>query len=167
MTNIYILSLNCGKYYIGKSNNVLKRYQQHLEGCGSAWTKKYKPIKLVETITDASPFEEDRITKEYMSKYGRENVRGGSYVGIQLTESQNNSLNRELWGEKNLCIRCGRPGHFVNNCFARTNVDGEPILSGSDSESDCSDDGTCYRCGRHGHWSTECYARRHINGHLI
>ena len=38
-TNVYVLELAEGKYYIGSSKNVTKRYQQHVSGYkGSAWT---------------------------------------------------------------------------------------------------------------------------------
>ena len=73
-TTIYILKLRDGKYYVGKSDNVQKRFEQHLEGKGSAWTKKYSPINIEKKIPNASPFEEDRYVKEYMSKYGVDNV---------------------------------------------------------------------------------------------
>lgn len=33
-TNIYVLQLEGGRYYIGKSDNVMIRYQQHLDPCG-------------------------------------------------------------------------------------------------------------------------------------
>ena len=59
-TNIYILRLTDGKYYVGKTDNVEKRYQQHLSGNGSAWTSKYKPIAIEKTILGASTFDEDR-----------------------------------------------------------------------------------------------------------
>ena len=52
-TNIYILRLEGGKYYVGKSDNPTKRYQEHLNGSGSAWTKKYPPISVLEI--SASP----------------------------------------------------------------------------------------------------------------
>jgi predicted GIY-YIG superfamily endonuclease len=44
MTNIYILKLEHNKYYIGKTNNVNKRLNDHMSNNGSQWTKKYKPI---------------------------------------------------------------------------------------------------------------------------
>jgi predicted GIY-YIG superfamily endonuclease len=87
-TNIYILRLEGGRYYVGKGDNVMNRYQQHLNGGGSAWTRKYKPISVVRIIPNSSPFEEDKQVKEYMAKYGIQNVRGGSYVQIDLEESQ-------------------------------------------------------------------------------
>ena len=41
LTNIYILKLEGGNYYVGKTDNPTKRYQEHVEGKGSAWTKKW------------------------------------------------------------------------------------------------------------------------------
>jgi predicted GIY-YIG superfamily endonuclease len=127
MSTIYVLRLEGGRYYVGKSDNVMKRYQQHLDGSGSAWTRKYPPVSLEKTIEHASPFEEDKVTKEYMSRYGVDRVRGGSYVELELSESQTDALQRELWAAKDLCTRCGRSGHFVKDCHATTNVSGHTI----------------------------------------
>lgn len=121
-TNIYILKLQGGKYYIGKTSDPVKRYQEHLEGRGSAWTKKYKPVSLEKVIKNASPFDEDKYTKEYMAKYGIDKVRGGSYVSMELDEVQEEALTREIWGAKDCCTQCGRKGHFVNDCFAISNA---------------------------------------------
>ena len=145
MTNIYILRLEGGKYYVGKSENVKNRYQQHMNGSGSSWTRKYKPISIENTIEIASPFEEDKITKEYMSKYGIENVRGGSYVEIELSEFHKDALKMEIWAAKDLCTRCGRTGHFVQYCYARTDVSGKKIEFEDSSEED---EWGCEYCNR-------------------
>lgn len=123
-TNIYVLRLQSGKYYIGKSDNVALRYEQHVKGFGSEWTKKYKPISHIKTIENASPFEEDKITKEYMSKYGIENVRGGSYASIELSEEQEDVLRRELRTANNCCLNCGKAGHFANQCKRKSSFTG-------------------------------------------
>ena len=136
MTNIYILRLEDRKYYIGKSEGVINRYQQHINGNGSAWTRKYKPISLEKTIENASPFDEDKITKEYMSIYGIDNVRGGSYVEIELSEFHKDALNMEIWAAKDLCTQCGRPGHFVKDCYANTDVSGKKIEFESSNDED-------------------------------
>jgi len=191
MSTIYVLRLEGGRYYVGKSDHVMKRYQQHLEGSGSAWTRKYPPVSLEKTIEHASPFEEDKVTKEYMSRYGMDKVRGGSYVELELSESQTDALQRELWAAKDLCTRCGRPGHFVKDCHAKTVVSGRAIEYEEDDETvlqmvleylqqESSKDrrekasavkgvakNACYRCGRSGHYSPDCYARTHQKGYEL
>ena len=191
-TTIYVLRLAGGRYYIGKSDHVMKRYQQHLDGSGSAWTRKYKPVSLEKTIENTSPFEEDKVTKEYMSRYGVDKVRGGSYVELELSESQTDSLQRELWAAKDLCTRCGRSGHFVKDCHATTNVSGHTIENEDDEQviqmvleylqqgsskgrekgaakgaAKGATKGACYRCGRPGHYSPDCYARTHQKGYAL
>jgi predicted GIY-YIG superfamily endonuclease len=133
-TNIYVLRLEGGRYYVGKSEDISKRYKQHLGGSGSAWTRKYKPLSLVKTIENVSSFEEDKVTKEYMSKYGIDKVRGGSYVEIDLSDFQTESIKTEIWGAKDLCTQCGRSGHFVKNCHAKTDVSGNDIEYEEESE---------------------------------
>ena len=125
--SIYILKLQEGKYYIGKSNNVIKRYQQHVEGTGSSWTRKYKPITLEKTVAQQSPFDEDKFVKEYMSEHGIENVRGGSYVADELTQQQLDSLKAEIWGANDLCNKCGRESHFYKDCYAKSDTEGNVI----------------------------------------
>jgi predicted GIY-YIG superfamily endonuclease len=49
-TTIYILRLKDGKYYIGKSDNPMVRYKDHLNGLGSAWTKLYTPVSVEKII---------------------------------------------------------------------------------------------------------------------
>ena len=146
-TNIYILRLEGNRYYIGKSDNVQYRIQQHFNGSvyASAWTKKYKPIAIEKIIQNTSPFDEDKYTKEYMSKYTIDKVRGGSYVEIELSDFQKETLHREIWGVKDLCKQCGRSGHFVKDCYAKTDIfknkiEYEESVEDDSDESDESDD---------------------------
>jgi predicted GIY-YIG superfamily endonuclease len=189
-TNIYVLQLEGSKYYVGKSDNIMNRYQQHLHGNGAAWTRKYKPISLEKIYENVSPFQEDSITKEYMSKYGIDNVRGGSYVEVELSDFHIEALKMEIWGAKGLCTQCGRTGHFVANCYAKTDICGNKIEYESSEELWCCEycdrtfttefgcgvhekkckgryKNACYRCGREGHYSNECYASRHIKGYSL
>lgn len=126
-TNIYVLRLEGGRYYVGKSEDVMSRYSQHLKGSGSAWTRKHKPVGIEKTFENVSPFQEDSITKEYMSKYGIDKVRGGSYVEVELSDFHKDALNMEIWGAKDLCTQCGRKGHWVKDCHATKDVSGNKI----------------------------------------
>jgi len=116
-TTIYILKLNNNKYYIGKTNrSVNERYQEHLEGIGSFWTKKYKPLSVVKQIENSSQFDEDRYVKEYMAIYGIENVRGGSYNQEELNGDTIKFLKNEFKTSNNECYKCGSTSHFVSEC---------------------------------------------------
>ena len=127
MEQIYILKLRAGKYYIGKTRNIEKRYEEHLTGTGSGWTKKHKPLSLIKTIKSTSQFDEDKYVKEYMAKYGIENVRGGSYSNIVLDENSIAVLEKEIRHSNNVCMRCGRDTHYIKDCYATTDVDGAII----------------------------------------
>jgi predicted GIY-YIG superfamily endonuclease len=194
-TNIYILRLEGGKYYVGKSSNVTERYMQHLSGKGSAWTKKYKPVQLLKTITNVSHFEEDRYVKEYMSKFGIDNVRGGAYVIDKLNEQDIDTLNKEIRAATDKCTNCGKAGHWVKDCYAKKNntrnkieydedLDEKPVKKNKNNINNkieydedlhkkplnkkvksVKQTDTCYRCGRTGHYSPDCYARSHREGY--
>lgn len=116
MSIIYILRLVSNKWYVGKTDNINKRYRDHVNGRGAVWTRKYKPVCLSATVQNASAFDEDKVTKEYMAKYGIENVRGGSYISEVLDPEQIVLLQREIWMAKNQCMRCGSSEHFVKEC---------------------------------------------------
>lgn len=127
MEHIYILRLSTGKYYIGKTKNVDKRWEEHISGNGSGWTKKYKPLSLIKSVVSTSHFDEDRYVKEYMEKYGIENVRGGTYSNMVLDANCIAVLEKEIRHSNNLCVRCGRDTHFIKDCYATTNSDGKAI----------------------------------------
>jgi predicted GIY-YIG superfamily endonuclease len=156
-TNIYVLKLQGGKYYVGKSSDVIGRYQQHVNGQGSSWTKKYKPISLLDCKSDVSPFEEDKVVKEYMSKYGIDNVRGGSYTQIILDAVQTEALNREIRGGTDACHQCGQKGHFVKFCPNKNKVISkksydeisyEDLDDEDDDDDDDEDEWGCEYCDR-------------------
>ncbi len=85
---LYVLQLEEGKYYVGLSHNVNKRFEKHKNGQGAKWTKKYAPIRIVSSEkTDFYSYLEAGIlenkkTIELMNKYGKENVRGGIYCAV-------------------------------------------------------------------------------------
>jgi len=99
----------------------------------------HTPVSLIKTVEGASPFDEDKITKEYMATYGIDKVRGGSYVSIELSGVQQQAINAEIRGAKDLCTRCGKGGHFVKDCCANTNVSRTKIEYDDSSDYESSD----------------------------
>lgn len=192
ITNIYILQLEHEKYYVGKSADVTTRFIQHQRGEGAAWTRAHPPLKILKVIEGASHFDEDKVVKEYMSLYGIENVRGGSYVEMDLSPEKIRLLKAEIWGAANKCTRCGRGGHYVVRCYAHRDIDGVTLDDDAVEEEDvwecewcgkgfgserscalheekCGGGGgdTCFRCGRKGHFANDCWARHHVSGYCL
>lgn len=116
MVYIYTLQLEKGKYYIGKTNYPDFRIEEHLQSTGSTWTTIFKPIKVIELISNCDDYDEDKITIKYMNKYGINNVRGGSFVSMRLDSMVINTLKQMLNGTNDNCFMCGQKGHFSDKC---------------------------------------------------
>ena len=184
MEYLYVLKLKQGKWYIGKSADVIKRFEEHKNKRGSAWTSKFTPELLVECKSITSEHDETNTTKDYMKKYGIENVRGGAYTQIDMPPTTISVLQQEILGNSDKCYTCRLAGHFTNNCKKQTltkEVDEEvweceycdrtftTKFGCSVHEKSCSKDANppCCRCGREGHYKPECYASRHVNGYKL
>lgn len=144
-TNVYVLRCENGKRYVGKATDVIKRFQEHKSGNGSAWTNKYKPVIIEQIYKNVSPFEEDKITKETMVKYGINNVRGGTYCSIKLSSAEKETLEKEIRGAQDCCFKCGDKTHFAKDCKndKEDNDDGDDDSnddSNDDSDNDSDDD---------------------------
>ena len=120
---IYVLKLKSNKYYIGKSFNkktLYKRITCHYEKQknSAVWTKKYNPIQIIDIIefNEKDKFIEDNIVLEYMSKYGINNVRGGSFCKINLTEQEKKFIQKLIQTEEDRCFTCNLKDHMSNNC---------------------------------------------------
>lgn len=104
-TVIYKMDLENGKKYIGKTNNINRRVEQHFSGNGAKVTKKFKPIKA--TIIDScngyfSNKLEQKHTEKNINKYGYDNVRGGVYTNSVSLQFKCNNCNKNFNTKKGL-----------------------------------------------------------------
>lgn len=149
---VYVLELSGGKFYVGKTNSPEFRLQSHFDANGSAWTKKHKPIRVVEVVSVdeyRDEYKEDMYTLQYMQKYGIDNVRGGSFCEIQLSQDTKNVITKMLRSANDKCFNCGLSGHFAKTCT---------VSSVSSSEEEVEEE-KCTRCNRTGHVAKNCYAK--------
>lgn len=85
---IYVLLLEGGRYYVGKSRWPDWRLWQHTHGKGAQWTRLHPTVKRVYrypfyVVTEYDEDRlEDRVTIETMERYGWQNVRGGSWCEV-------------------------------------------------------------------------------------
>jgi hypothetical protein len=220
MVSIYVLKLENNKFYVGKSNNPIKRLEQHINNSGSAWTNQNKPINIIELIPNCDDFDEDKFTIKYMKQYGINNVRGGSFCQVELDEENINTINKMINGSTDKCYNCGSNEHFANkckvssskisqklncsrcdrtghtedDCYAKTDKNGEELIDvyccnycdkefetekgmrfhenvhckkKNQKPANSNSKNKCFRCGREGHFADDCYAEKHINGKYL
>ncbi len=59
------------------------------------YLRKYKPLRILESIVLRQTCEVDFIVKKHMKCYGIDNVRGGSYTAFELTSDEKKFIERE------------------------------------------------------------------------
>lgn len=100
--SIFVLLLANSKFYIGSTQNetTLSSINDivNFNASNIEWTNIHTPEKIIELYPSQGmlPRQIDIITKKYMFDYGIENVRGGSYININLDKCQIESLEREF-----------------------------------------------------------------------
>ena len=92
----YVLQLENNKYYVGTTNNLNQRLNDHFTGNGAEWTKQNKPVKVVKTFNANNYDSEKDTTLRYMSRSGVDNVRGSGYSQRYMSNSYKNSVKEEI-----------------------------------------------------------------------
>jgi hypothetical protein len=89
---VYVLKLECDKYYIGITYNINLQYAQHLSGIGAKWTRLYKPLCILEIIIPGTIDIATRLFDSYKLLYGDSNVSSDSVKDVVDIEKDNKSL---------------------------------------------------------------------------
>lgn len=167
---VYVLNLEHGRYYVGKSKDPTARFHIHKSGKGAIFTAIHKPIGMTIVGPRNALFDEDNVVKSLMREHGIDMVRGGTYSQPYLPRTTIDVLRREILHADNKCYhceqlghvaarcatsvrcsRCNRDSHTVDQCYAKTHVNGAPLSPTASI--------VCYRCGTRGHYSYDCSTR--------
>jgi len=120
----FIYKLQCDKkrMYIGSTQNITQRMQEHFGGHGGLCTSKCRPLHILNifrTTPEQMRSAERRETLRCMRIYGIHAVRGGPYVSHIITEEHAAFIRREIAFEFNLCFKCLGEGHFASDCSVK------------------------------------------------
>ncbi len=63
---VYIILCQGNSLYTGITNNLEKRFQDHLKGAGASYTRSHKPIKIV--YSEALPSHSEALKREFEIK---------------------------------------------------------------------------------------------------
>ena len=64
---VYIILTEKNTLYCGYTDNVEKRFQEHLQGKGAKYTKAFKPVKIV--YKKEFPTKSEALKEEYRIKH--------------------------------------------------------------------------------------------------
>ena len=95
---LYILKLENDKYYVGITDDLSRRLNQHFGNRGFNWTKLHKPLSMVHLRSSVPLKMENDVSTEYKTIHGSENVRGGSWCDIH-------DHHKKAWPHKQRLVR--------------------------------------------------------------
>jgi hypothetical protein len=137
MVTVYVLGCEKGKYYVGTSDKMEFKMQDHFDvysgGEWLEWTFLYKPICVIELHHNCDKYDVDKYTFMYMDLYGIDNVRGGSFTEVDLDEQDRRAIMKVLKGSnktitgstsRSCCYRCGGAGHYADRCYEKYDIGG-------------------------------------------
>ena len=105
--------------YVGKSNNVDSRIDQHRQAEGSL--VREKPVTSG-SASDLESWERNEVLTR-MYRHGMDSVRGWRYTSRSaLSTEECISARDDIMEKFDLCRRCGRNTHFASACFAKSSA---------------------------------------------
>lgn len=119
MPTIYALRCEDGFYYVGQAKvngQYILDVERHFQGEMIEWTRIHKPLRIELLRYFCDENEVDEYTIIYMTRYGHDKVRGGSYSACALSQAQINEIQMRQLSSFAICDRCGMNGHNRTKC---------------------------------------------------
>ena len=79
---VYVLELEGGRYYVGWTECVMRRLDEHFTGEGSLWTKAHKPVAVLKVFKGTRE-DEKQTTIRMVHEKGFDYVRGGPWCKLE------------------------------------------------------------------------------------
>jgi len=120
-SGVYVLEFPCGMRYVGKSNNIDARINQHKrkEVAATSYmhgTPRELPLLSPHSLhQDHESWERNEFLAQAQT-FGAENVRGWKYTSPTINEDDFDNIASELCEKYDCCRICGMKGHFANQC---------------------------------------------------
>ena len=78
--HVYVLGLTAGRIYVGYSDDLCCRIAQHFAGRGAVWTRRYKPLTVMEVVEGDKAMEDAKTIQHMMQLWPHwDLVRGGRW----------------------------------------------------------------------------------------
>ena len=121
---IYVLENESGYFYVGKSNDISNRVEQHKTGNGALFVDTMGKFKRINPITSGSGDDmeswERNETLHRMWTHGIDQVCGWMFTTQYLSDEQKSDAFKQICEKFDLCRKCGRSSHFASECFAKS-----------------------------------------------
>jgi hypothetical protein len=117
-----VMGIPSGIFYVGKSNDIDCRINEHKTGNGALCIASDTSIVQVPPITSGSVSDleswERNETLSRMKTHGIVRVRGWMFTASVLSAKDIESAFRQICEKFDLCRKCGHESHFAEQCFS-------------------------------------------------
>lgn len=103
-TCIFLFELEHGKFFVGAGPDPEKAIEEHREGLGPHWTQIHRPLRILQVVAFAPITELDSYVRKWMLQYGVDNVRGGNWTHLRLTDADRHQLCGELTQQRGCTV---------------------------------------------------------------
>jgi len=97
----YVLKCEGEHYYCGITLDFNKRWSQHCSKDGSLFTSLFPPVSVYSIEMDVEGDWENQKVLELMKTFGIQNVRGGSWCKLELSDKVLDGLQERIG-----CMEC-------------------------------------------------------------